>query len=187
MDHNKTTKLISACISGDEFAIEQLIQQYQPGIFNLALSILNDPFEATEAAQDTFIAALVGLKSYKDKASFKSWLNKIALNICRSRLRKRKTLDRLELSLKTIFHLQSQTAPTPEDAVIHNEKRAILREALARLGEKHRLPIVLRYFHDMPVSEIAEILEINEGTVHSRLHIARERLRRELDSLAEKY
>ena len=172
--------LINACIQGDETAIARLVQEYQLGVFRLALSILNDPSEANEAAQDTFIAALNALRSYRENSSFKAWLYTIALNTSRSRLRKRKARERLQHSLTAIFHVQAQRPPTLEDVVVGNEENAALWKALAKLGEKHRLPIVLRYYHDLSVSEIAEILKIKEGTVHSRLSIARERLRAEL-------
>jgi RNA polymerase sigma-70 factor (ECF subfamily) len=172
--------LITACIQGDETAIAQLIQEHQLGVFRLALSVLNDPSEANEAAQDTFIAALNGLRSYREKSSFKAWLYTIALNTSRSRLRKRKARERLQHSLTAIFHVQAQRPPTLEDVIVGNEEDAALWKALEKLGEKHRLPIVLRYYHDLSVSEIANILKIKEGTVHSRLSIARERLRAEL-------
>jgi RNA polymerase sigma-70 factor (ECF subfamily) len=172
--------LITACIQGDETAIAQLIQEHQLGVFRLALSILNDPGEANEAAQDTFIAALNALRSYRENSSFKAWLYTIALNTSRSRLRKRKALEQLQRRLTAIFHIQSQRPPTLEDMVVGNEEDAALWKALEMLGEKHRIPIVLRYYHDLTVSEIADILKIKEGTVHSRLSIARERLRAEL-------
>ena len=174
--------LIAACIQGDETAIEQLVREHQLGVFRLALSILSDPSEANEAAQDTFIAALNALRSYRENSSFKAWLYTIALNASRSRLRKRKALERLQHRLTTIFHVQTQRSPTLEDMVVGNEEDAALWKALETLGEKHRIPIVLRYYHDLSVSEIAEILKIKEGTVHSRLSIARERLRAELES-----
>ena len=173
--------LITACIQGDETAIAQLIQEHQLGVFRLALSILNDPGEANEAAQDTFIAALNALRSYRENSSFKAWLYTIALNTSRSRLRKRKALEQLQRRLTAIFHIQSQRPPTLEDMIVGNEEDAALWKALEMLGEKHRIPIVLRYYHDLTVSEIANILKIKEGTVHSRLSIARERLRSELD------
>ena len=172
--------LIHACITGDETAIAQLVQDYQLDVFRLALSILNDPSEANEAAQDTFIAALNALRSYRENSSFKAWLYTIALNTSRSRLRRRKARERLQHRLTAIFHVQAQRPPTLEDAVIGNEEDAALWKALEKLGEKHRIPIVLRYYHGLSVSEVAEILKIKEGTVHSRLSIARDRLRAEL-------
>jgi RNA polymerase sigma-70 factor (ECF subfamily) len=66
--------------------------------------------------------------------------------------------------------------PDPEQTMIQSEVSASLLKAVAELDEKHRIPIVLRYFHDLSVPEIARILEINEGTAHSRLSNARERL-----------
>lgn len=175
--------LIADCINGDETAIARLIEEYQPGVFRLALSILNDPGDASEATQDTFIAALRALNSYQEISSFKAWLYKIALNISRSRLRKRNALERLQHALTSIFEVQSRHSPTPEDAVINNEEDAAVWKALDKLGEKHRIPIVLRYYHDLSVVEIAEIMSIKEGTVHSRLSIGRERLRAQLDDL----
>jgi RNA polymerase sigma-70 factor (ECF subfamily) len=177
--------LIIACIKGDETAIVQLIQEYQLGIFRLALSILDDPGEANEATQDTFIAALKALKTYRERSTFKAWLYKIALNISRSRLRKKYALERLQHTLTNIFEVKSQRPPTLEELIIENENDAALRKAIEGLGEKHRIPIVLRYYHEFSIAEIAEILNIKEGTVHSRLSIGRERLRTELEGSLE--
>jgi len=181
MNLDLTSDFVSACIAGNEHAIERLIREYQTGIFRLALSILDDPAEANEATQDAFISILRAMGSYEEKSSFKAWAYTITLNLCRSRLRKRKTIERLKNTLAAIFRIQAQKPFSPEDAIIQNEKDAALWNALAGLGEKHRIPIILRYFHDLSPFEIAEILGINEGTVHSRLHYGRERLRIELE------
>jgi len=175
--------LIAACIEGDETAIAQLIQKHQLGVFRLALSVLGDSGEANEATQDTFIAALSALKSYQESSTFKAWLYTITLNLSRSRLRKRKALERLQYTLTAFFRVHSQRPSTLEEIIIGNEVDAALWQALEKLGEKHRLPLVLRYYHDFSIKEIAEILKIKEGTVHSRLSIGRERLRSELDGL----
>jgi RNA polymerase sigma-70 factor (ECF subfamily) len=175
--------LVAACIEGDEAAVARLVQEHQLGVFRLALSILNDPGDANEATQDTFIAALRALNSYRETSTFKAWLYTIALNISRSRLRKRKALERLQHTLTAILRVQSQRPQALEDVVIGNEEDAAVWKALEKLGEKHRFPIMLRYYHDLSVAEIAEILNVKEGTVHSRLSVARERLRSELDDL----
>ena len=185
MNLDLTSDLISACIAGSEHAIERLIREYQTGIFRLALSILDDPAEASETTQDAFISILKALRSYEEKSSFKAWIYTITLNLCRNRLRKRKSMERLKTALSTIFRIQSQKTPSPEDAIIQNENDAILWGALNALGEKHRTPIILRYFHDLSPLEIAEILDINEGTVHSRLHYGRERLRIALENTSD--
>ena len=175
--------MIEECIKGNETAIAQLIQEHQLGVFRLALSILNDPNEASEVTQDTFISALKAMGTYQEKSKLKSWLYTIALNTSRSKLRKRKALERLYSTLTTIVHVKVQHIPTPEETIIGKEEEVALQNALEKLGEKQRIPIILRYYHDCSIAEIAEILNIKEGTVHSRLSIGRERLRSELTDL----
>jgi len=183
MELDHTSQLIAACRRGDELAIEQLVRQYETGVFRLALSVLDDPVEANEAAQDAFISALNALERYQDHSTFKAWLYTITLNTCRSRLRKRRTVEKLRQTLIGIFRVQSQKQASPEDAAIQNEKDAALWKAIQSMDEKHRLPLVLRYYHDLPTAEIAHILNVNEGTIHSRLHNGRERLRLALEPL----
>ena len=175
--------LIAECIAGNQDAIETLVRAYETGVFRLALSILSDEAEAHEVTQETFLAALKALPSYHERKSFRAWLYTIALNHSRSHLRKRKVIERLRSTLTTIFRVEHEKQISPEDTVIQNEKEAILWRSLSKLDERHRIVVILRYFHDLPVSEISEILSIPEGTVHSRLHSARENLRYALQSM----
>ena len=178
------TALLSNCMAGDERAIETLVRQYEAGVFRLALSVLNDPMDAGEIAQETFITALKSLRSYRERSSFKAWLYTIALNLSRSRLRKRRRLERLRNTLAAAFHLESQRLPQPEELVIQNEKERMIWQVVSSMDDKHRIPLVLRYFLDLPIAEIAAMLATHEGTIHSRLHTARERLRIELKKFA---
>ena len=82
-----------------------------------------------------------------------------------------------------MFQFETQKQPTLEESVIQNEKETAIWNALNELDEKHRMVMVLRYFQDLSSREIAEILSLSEGTVHSRLHTARERLRDALTGL----
>jgi RNA polymerase sigma-70 factor (ECF subfamily) len=169
--------LIAECIAGNEAAIEMFVRQYEAGVFRLALSIIGDPAEANEVTQETFIAALQSLPAYQEKKSFKAWLYTIALNHSRSHLRKRKVLERLRTTLTNIFQVEAEKQVSPEEATIQNEKEAQIWNALNRLDERYRTAVVLRYFHELSIAEISEILSVNEGTIHSRLHSAREKLR----------
>ena len=176
-------RLVAECLAGNEAAIEMLVREYEAGIFRLALSILGDAAEANEVVQETFLAALRALPSYEEKKSFRAWLYTIALNHSRSHLRKRKVIGRLRSTLTSIFRLESEKQVSPEEAVIRNEREAALWRSLNQLDERHRIVVILRYFHELPVSEISEILCVNEGTIHSRLHTAREKLRDSLKYL----
>ncbi len=169
--------LIPECIAGNEAAIEMFVRQYETSVFRLALSIVGDPAEANEVVQETFIAALRSLPSYQEKQSLKAWLYTITLNQSRSRLRKRKVLERLRTTLTSIFRVEAEKQDLPEEMVIQSEKEARIWNSLNQLDERHRIVVVLRYFHELSVAEISEILSVNEGTIHSRLHSAREKLR----------
>ncbi|HLO18705.1 MAG TPA: RNA polymerase sigma factor [Anaerolineales bacterium] len=175
--------LISECIAENEDAIEMLVRQYETGVFRLALSIVGDQAEANEITQETFISALRFLPSYQEQKSFKAWLYTIALNRSRSYLRKRKIIERLRTTLTAIFQVEKQKQISPEEAAIQGEKEVAIWNSLNQLDERYRTIVVLRYFHELSIAEISEILSINEGTIHSRLHSAREKLRNSLKHL----
>lgn len=183
MNVSEPSRLITECIAGNQAAIERLVRQYETGVFKLALSILGDEADAYEVTQETFIAALKSLRTYQEKKTFKAWLYTIALNLSRSHLRKRKIVERLKAAIGGVLRLETQKQPTPEDEIVRTEKETAIWNELNKLDERHRTVVVLRYFHELSISEIAEIMSLNEGTIHSRLHTARERLRETLSSL----
>lgn len=174
-----TIQLITLCQKGDAVAIEQLVNEYQPSIYRLACSILEDAHEAEEAAQDVFVAALKALGTYRGDAALTTWLYAITVNVCRDRLRTRRTRERLAQALRALWQF-GEKHPSPEDQIMTNQTSAAVRQAVNALGEKQRIPIILRYYHGFSVNEIARVLGINEGTVCSRLSIARDQLRMRL-------
>jgi RNA polymerase sigma-70 factor (ECF subfamily) len=167
-------RLIELCRVGDSSAIENFVQTYQQEVYRLALSILDDSQEADDATQESLLAALRALDSFHGDSSLKTWLFSITVNICRTRLQKQKRRERLRQILGGI--LQASRTPTVEESTIENEADEVLWRAIHNMDEKHCLPIVLRYYHELPVAEIARILQIPEGTVHSRLNTARKQL-----------
>jgi RNA polymerase sigma-70 factor (ECF subfamily) len=160
------SRLISDCIAGNEDAIETLVRQYEAGIFRLALSIVGDQAEASEITQETFVAALRSLPSYEERRSFKAWLYAIAVNHSRSHLRKRKVIERLRATLTTIFRVENQKQILPEEMVVHNEKESEIWKAIDQLDELHRVVLVLRYFHELPIAEILKsFLSMKEPSI----------------------
>ena len=167
---------LEQCREGDSLAIEKMVRTYQRDVYRLALSILDDPDEAEDGTQETFLAALHALSSFREGAAFKTWLFSITINVCRSRLQRGKNRGRLQQILQSLFHLRSE-AEHPEATAIQDESDAELWNAIRELDDKHRIPVVLRYYHDLPIADIATMLNLPPGTVHSRLNHARERLR----------
>jgi RNA polymerase sigma-70 factor (ECF subfamily) len=168
--------LLQRCLAGDPQAIEMLVRDHQGAIFRLCLSILDDAKDAEDATQEAFIAAIKALNTFRGDAVFNTWLYAIAVNVCRRQLKRRGRQREVHSALQTEQSIGTSMPPDPEQTMIQSEVSASLLSAVAELDEKHRIPIVLRYFHDLSVPEIARIMEINEGTAHSRLSNARERL-----------
>ncbi|HSQ39240.1 MAG TPA: RNA polymerase sigma factor [Anaerolineales bacterium] len=165
------------CREGDPLAIERLVHAHQADVYRLALSILDDPDEAEDAVQEVFVSALRSLDSFRGDSSLKTWLFSITINLCRSRYQRGQRRTRLRQILESLFRAD-QTGP--ESEAIRHEADSALWRAVRALDEKHRIPIILRYYHDLPAAEVAEMLGIPVGTVHSRLNHARERLRARL-------
>lgn len=182
MTHTDFALWLERCRAGDPGAIEALVSTHRPAIYRLALSILDDPAEADEATQDTFLAVLRALPSYRGDAAFTTWLYRIAVNVCRGRLRRGRAWQRLRDALQAAWRLGGEAPEQPEAAAVRGETHAAVWRAVQALGEKHRLPVILRYYHGLSTAEIAQVLAVNEGTVHSRLSIARDRLRLALRS-----
>jgi RNA polymerase sigma-70 factor, ECF subfamily len=156
--------------------IDELVRRYYPDVVRLSLAILGgDEFSCTEAedaAQETFIAAARALDDFREQSSVKTWLFSIAINICRTRLRRRKVLQLLHNTLGGLL-VMNNPGDSPQLALEKAERDAGLWAEVNALDEKHRLVILLRYVHELPAPEIAQALGISEGTVHSRLYHAR--------------
>ncbi len=191
-----TVQLVARCQAGDELAVERLVTDYQPPLFRLALSILDDgragsvaastAAEAEEVIQDVFLTALHKLDSYRGEASLSTWLYAITINLCRNRLRARRRRERLQQLFQSL-QLAKAVAADAEAIVIQHEADSSLARRIQALDEKYRLPIVLRYYHDCPVEEIAHLLNVPPGTIHSRLNKARQLLRDQITAAAEGY
>ena len=169
-------ELIAGCRAGDAGALDAFMHAYYDSIYRLALSVLNDPAEADDAAQDVVVAVVRG-GAYQGQASLKTWLYAMTVNHCRSRLRKRRTRERLLQALQGVFRPAHPAGPDPETIAMRRERASAVWQAVDALDEKHRLPVILYYGHELPAGEIAQVLHISEGTVHSRLYTARARLR----------
>ncbi|HET9913582.1 MAG TPA: sigma-70 family RNA polymerase sigma factor [Anaerolineales bacterium] len=167
-------RLIELCRVGDSTAIENFVRTYQQDVYRLALSILDNPAEAEDATQEALLSALRSLDSFQGASSLKTWVYSITVNICRNRLQRHKRNERLTKILGEVLRVRS--TPSVEEDTIQHESNEALWRVIHGMDEKHRIPVVLRYYHDLSVAEIAHILQIPEGTVHSRLNIARRQL-----------
>jgi RNA polymerase sigma-70 factor (ECF subfamily) len=136
--------------------------------------------DAEDMTQETFIRAFRALPRFeiREGISFEAWLYRIAVNRCRSRMRRKwyQVLPWPNPAPQVVANSEAQ----PEQIVMRGERRNEILEAVNTLGEKHRLVVILRYYAGFSNEEIALTLKIPSGTVRSRLHTARQRLKRVL-------
>lgn len=176
---NDRDKMLQTGQFSDPASIEALAQEYYEYVYHIAYSVMGDPHDADDVAQETFIAVHDNLERLEPGSNVRAWISKIALNHARMELRKRKTRETLTSALQTIQSLIGK-APSPEDSAIENEANGRLWGAVKNLKTKHRIPIILRYVYKYPIREIAQVLKIKEGTAHSRLYYAVQKLQEQL-------
>lgn len=179
--------LVGRCMAGELAAQEEWVRQNHLPIYRLALSILDDPAEADDTAQEVLLAALDGLRSFRGDSSVKTWLYTMTVNACRGRMRKQRTRQRLQETLQGIFRLRQQAAPPVEEQAIQRQAKERLWKAVEALPEGQRMAVVLRYYQELPVAEVAEILQISERSAYERLQSAHAKLRLAFDSYGGSY
>lgn len=158
--------------AGDQAAFARLVAAYQGPVYNLAYRMLGNPGDAEDAAQETFLRAYDRLGTYAPDRKFSSWILSITSHLCIDQLRRRRV--NLE-SLDEMPAWRDLPSPTeePEDAALASEQERALRRALASLPPAYRLPVILRYWHELSYEEIAQATESTVSAVKSRLHRAR--------------
>jgi RNA polymerase sigma-70 factor, ECF subfamily len=176
---------------GDVRAFEQLFQQYQKGIYNAIYQIVRSESDAADLTQDVFVRAYRALPRLQSPEAFTSWLYRIAINLSRNHLRDsaRARTESLEFSDgDEEGGGQREIADTSADPAAKAQTRDVqdrVRRAIETLSPDHRVVITFHHLDEMPVEEIARILNISVGTVKSRLSRARENLRRKLAGYVE--
>lgn len=178
MTDERVNTLVSKAQAGDVRAFEQLVEQYYPRIYNIALGMLGTSADAEDAAQTALIKMYRSIGGFKFNSKLSTWIYRITTNVCTDRLRKKSrtpssSLDELS---ESGFDMASADA-LPEERVVANEKKKILYKGIERLKSEHKEIIVLRDINGFSYGEIAQILKCGEGTVKSRISRARASLK----------
>ena len=169
------TELIARAKNGDNDAFGELVILYEKNVYNLALRLCRNEEDALDLSQDIFIRVYKALPFFKAESKFSTWLYSIASNACidfTRREAKRKTQSIDDESFADLPDLSN----LPEDRAIQNELSGYISDALSSLSPEHREVIVLRELDGLSYSEIADALDIEVGTVKSRICRARERM-----------
>lgn len=172
--------------SGDKSAFEELLRKYHDRVYTLCRYMLENPQDADDAAQDTFIKTYQGLKNYSPASSFYTWLYRIAVNTCLDHKRKNSFLAFFFSSdNEAPLDVFPSHTPTPEAALDAKQSVQSLQIALNRLSAKLRSVLVLKELEGLSYEEIAEALDVSAGTVKSRISRAREELKKIVEKITE--
>ena len=158
-------RLLADHLAGDPDAFTYLVRRHRDRLWAVALRTTGDPEDAADALQDALISALRGASSYRGDAAVTTWLHRVVINACLDRIRRRQA--------RSALPLDGHELPGGHDDHAATVTRLDIRWALSRLPEPQRVALVLVDLEDMTVAEVAQILEVPEGTVKSRCSRAR--------------
>ena len=184
MNHDDR-RLISECLNGRPAAFGELVRRYQDRLFNAVLRIVDNPHDAQDVVQDSFISAYQSLASFKGDAEFYTWLYRIAFNTSVSVRRRRRpvvSLDAPRGGDGKVEPADESEGVQPGAALERSEDEAALQDALGRLSAEHRTVLVLKDIEGMKYEQIADVLGVPIGTIRSRIHRARLELRELLEA-----
>lgn len=172
-------ELARSAAQGDEEAFAQLVTLHEKRVYTLALRLTGNREDASDVAQEAFLSAWRGLPAFRGDAGFSTWLYRLTSNAAVDHLRKTRR-QRTEASLDDAAQSQDvrDTAPTPQERAESGDLREAVRWGLGELSDEHRRVLMLREYQELSYEEIAGRLNVDLGTVKSRLSRARGALRK---------
>lgn len=178
--------LIRRAQRGDADAFEQLLLEHQKNVYNLCYRMAGNPDDAMDLSQETFLRAWRCLDQYQFASAFSTWLYRLCSNICIDFLRRRRRQQTVPLTFEDADGEEQTYAvpdaqPLPEEQVELKLTRETLAAAMAQLLPEHRAVLQLRVVNEMSYEQIADVLDIQIGTVKSRLSRARNQLKKNLE------
>jgi RNA polymerase sigma-70 factor (ECF subfamily) len=175
-------ELMARTAAGEEQAFQLLVERWERPLFGLLYHLMGSAEDALDLRQETFLRVYAEANRYRPQGRFRVWLFRVAGNLARSRLRRRRILRWVRFD--PVRHDLPEPAADPEAALEREELRAAVRAALAGLPARQREAVVLRRFHDLSYREIAAVLGTTTEAVEALLQRAARALCRELGGVA---
>ncbi|MBU1260641.1 MAG: sigma-70 family RNA polymerase sigma factor [Planctomycetes bacterium] len=182
--------LVSGARAGNMASVEKLILKYQDRVYNTILKMCGNEADAAELAQDAFVKAIEGLKNFRGESSFYTWLFRIAVNLTLNFCKRNAKLSFQSLqeqigedtNRQLKDYLVDKSAAEPSELAAKKEVHSLIARAIEKLEPQQRAVIILRDIEQMSYNEIAETLEMEIGTVKSRIARGRKNLREILEA-----
>jgi len=181
-------KLVALALAGNDAAAAELVRRYSTPLYNFAFRFTGNREEAQEIAQDALVKALKNMDRFDPRYKFSTWIYRICRNQAIDRQRRRRPTAELNEAITPDpghAHPEGGGTCSPEEGAMRTERNEQLHRALDTLGHKYREIIVLYHFSGLTYRDIAETLQIPQGTVMNRLFRARNKLREAMIRLEE--
>lgn len=188
-DTEQLIAIISNLQNGKDEAASELYDAYHDDVYYFILKTVNDPELAADLMQETFIEILQTIGNLKEPAAFPAWSRQIAYHKCTAHFRKRHELlvDENEDG-QTVFDtlVEEREEFIPDEALEKQDLRQIIHRMISDLPEEQRAAIMMRYFDELSVKEIAQVQNVSEGTVKSRLNYGRQAIKQSVKDYEKK-
>lgn len=179
MSFREEKDLIEACKRRDSSAFRQIYEMYKDKVFSLSFYMTGDKEAAKDITQQIFMKVFTSILTFQHKASFSSWLFRLAVNMCRDYQRSARRMKMFSSAMNNSIEAY-EPAPTVEESLCKEYALGMVQRIVMKLSPKLRTVIVLKYVEDLSYSEIAELLGCSIGTVSSRLNRSHKILAEEL-------
>jgi RNA polymerase sigma-70 factor (ECF subfamily) len=173
-------ELVQACLDGRREAFDVIVERHQRHVYQLCYRFAGNHEDANDLAQDVFVRAYRGLKTFKGQASLGTWLYRIGVNVCLTKVAAKGRSESLDPLLRANDARIVSREETAADALLRGERAAQVRAAIAQLPRKQRATLVLRIYHDLPHEQIAGILGSSVGAVKANFFHALNNLKKRL-------
>jgi RNA polymerase sigma-70 factor (ECF subfamily) len=181
MSENPITQLVERARGGERRAYGELVERFEGAVYAVVLRRLPDRTEAEDVTQEVFIHGFRKLGQLRDPRCFGGWLRRAAMRLAHNRRARRRPYQRFDEDGMTAV---AAAATSPLEALLRAERRAAVGYGLCRLRPLDRQTLLAFYFQGQSVQEMARLSHVSVGTIKSRLHAARARLREQLAPLA---
>jgi len=181
-------ELVKMTLSGDRRAYRELVEKYQQRIYAIAFGVLHNREDALDVSQDVLIKAYRKLSKFRGASSFYTWLYRITINMAIDYRRKRKNVVQVEYDDRIGADEESEkpsmktVTESPAEALERKELNKVVMDAIASLPDEQKTVLILREIEGLAYEEISEVTGVSIGTVMSRLHYGRRKLRDVLSS-----
>ncbi|MBD3181133.1 sigma-70 family RNA polymerase sigma factor [Candidatus Poribacteria bacterium] len=175
-------ELIRLCQEGDMSAFESIFRKHQNRVYNVTYRMMGNQDDAMDMTQDIFVKAYQKIGKFNFKSSFSTWIYRIAVNHCIDELRKRKRNGQ-SVPLEEAITKADET--TPEKQAVLNDRQQNVWKAINSLKDKDRSIIILRDIEGLSYKEISKVMKCSMGRVKSRIHEARQKLKKILEEQTE--